>query len=126
MANRVSATESKHSTTVSEDYMEGLMRRVDVLEKKLLSQDRTPPLVPLTTAVKDLEKKLDLLVSREKSGDIKRLWNDLEKLEKAISPEYIQSIKMNDDVKAELLCTQLEQLQKCNEQMKEVAIYRQT
>lgn len=117
----MAATETSASRTiVTEDYVEALKRRVEALEKKLLPLDRTLPVMPLTAAVKDLEKKLDNLASKEKSGDAKKLWEKTRQLEDAISPEYLQSLKMTEGAKAELLCGQVEQLKQFNDMMEEV------
>ena len=114
------AANTDGSAVVTENYVEDLMRRVNALEKKLLAQDGAPPVIPLAAAVKELERKLELLVSRQKSGDVKKLWDKTRQLENAVSPEYLQSLKMTDDAKAELLCGQVEQLKQFSQRMEEV------
>ena len=116
------ANTGNSSVVVTEAYIEALTRRVDALEKKLLSQERTPPVIPLKTAVKELERKLELLASREKSGDAKQLWEKMQQLERVVSPEYLQSLEMTEAVKAELLCSQVEQLKNFSERMEEVKL----
>ena len=118
MANTSSAKSTP--TTVTDDYMEALKRRIDVLEKKLMPQDRAPAVIPLTTAVKDLERKLDALANKEKSGETKQLWEKTRQLENVLSPEYFQSLQMTADAKLELLCGQVEQLKQFSQRMEEV------
>ena len=107
-------------TTVTDDYIDALKRRIDALEKKIMPQDRTPAVIPLTTAVKDLEKKLDTLASKEKSGEAKQVWEKTRQLENVLSPEYLQSLQMTEDAKLELLCGQVEQLKQFSQRMEEV------
>lgn len=121
MANTSSATSTP--TTVTDDYMEALKRRVDALEKKIMPQDRTPAVIPLTTAVKDLERKLDALANKEKSGEARQLWEKTRQLENLLSPEYLQSLQMTTDAKLELLCGQVEQLKQLSQRMEEVYRY---
>lgn len=118
---KMAATKTSASRTiVTEDYVEALKRRLETLEKKLLPLDRSLPVIPLTNAVKDLEKKLDNLASKEKSGDAQKLWEKTRQLEDTISPEYLQSIKMTEGAKAELLCGQVDQLKQFSDRMEEV------
>ena len=105
---------------LTEDYVEALTRRVDALEKKLLSQDGTLPVIPLTTAVRELERKLDALASREKGGEAQQLWQKMGRLETLVSPDYVQSLKMTEGARAELLCGQVELLKKFDDRMEEV------
>ncbi|CAI8051685.1 Dynactin subunit 3 [Geodia barretti] len=84
---------------LTEDYVEALTRRVDALEKKLLSQDGALPVIPLTTAVRELGRKLDTLAGREKGEE---------------------SLKMTEGAKVELLCGEVEQLRKFTDRMEEV------
>lgn len=109
-------------TVVTDDYVEAIKRRVDALEKKLLPLDRTPPVMPLTAAVKELERKLDVLASKEKSGDARQLWEKTRQLENAVSPEYFQSLRMTESAKSELLCGQVEQLKQFSDRMEEVIV----
>lgn len=118
MANTSSSKSTP--TTVTDDYIDALKRRIDALEKKTMPQDRTPAVIPLTTAVKDLEKKLDALASKEKSGEAKQLWEKTRQLENVLSPEYLQSLQMTADAKLELLCGQVEQLKQFSQRMEEV------
>ena len=118
MANTSSSKSTP--TTVTDDYIDALKRRIDALEKKIMPQDRTPTVIPLTTAVKDLEKKLDALASKEKSGEAKQVWEKTRQLENVLSPEYLQSLQMTADAKLELLCGQVEQLKQFSQRMEEV------
>ena len=100
--------------------MEGLKRRIEVLEKKLLPRDGTPPVMPLISAVRELERKLDVLASREKGGHAKEVWRKIDQLEKMLAPQYSQRLKLTEDAKKELLVGQVSQLQQFSEKMEEV------
>ena len=106
---------------LTEDYVEVLTRRVEALEQKLLSPAGTLPVIPLTTAVRELGRKLDALASREKGGEVQEVWGKIGRLESLLCPEYIQSLKLTDGAKAKLLCGQVEQLTKFTDRMEEVA-----
>ena len=105
---------------LTEDYVEALTRRVDALEKKLLSQDGALPVIPLTTAVRELGRKLDTLAGREKGEEVQGLWGKIGRLESLVSPDYVQSLKMTEGAKVELLCGEVEQLRKFTDRMEEV------
>ena len=110
----------KTAPVLTVDYVEALTRRVDALEKKLLSPEGTLPVIPLTTAVRELERKLDALASREKGGQAQELWGKIGRLETLVSPDYLQSLKVTEGAKEELLCGQVEQLTTFSDRMDEV------
>ena len=116
-------TNNSDGTVVTEDYVEALRRRIAVLEKKLLPQGGVSAVMPLSAAVRDLERKLDVLGGKEKSGHARALWEKTRQLENVVSPEYAQQLKMTDDVKLELLCGQVEQLKQFSDRMEEVLPY---
>lgn len=105
---------------LAEDYVEALKRRVEVLEKKLLPREAGPPVMALTSAVRDLEKKLDVLGGKEKGGHAKQLWGKIDQLESVLAPEYSQQLKLTEDAKRELLVGQVAQLRQFSELMDEV------
>ena len=106
----------------TEDRIEALMRRVDALEKKLLSSEGALPVIPLTTAVRELERGLEGLAGREKSGgeEARQLWGKVGRLESLVSPEYVQGLKTTESARTELLCTQVEQLKQLTDRIEEV------
>ena len=108
------------SAVVTEDYVEALKRRVEVLEKKLLPREAGPPVMSLTSAVRELEKKLDALGGKEKGGHVKQLWGKIDQLENVLAPEYSQQLKLTEDTKRELLMGQVSQLRQFSERMEEV------
>ena len=120
MIKMANTSSDSASVTVTEDYMEALKRRVEALEKKIMPQDRTPPVKPLTSAVKDLERKLGALAGKEKSGHASQVWEKTKQLENAVSPEYLHSLQMTTGAKLELLCGQVEQLKQFSQRMEEV------
>lgn len=101
-------------------HVEALTRRVEALEKRILSQDGTLPVIPLTTAVRELERKLEALATRENSRGAQQVWSKLDRLERLVSPEYVESLKMTEEARADILCGQVEQLSKFSDRMEEV------
>ena len=109
------------SVSVSDNYIESLKRRVEVLEKKLLPQEGDAlPLKPLTATVGDLRRKLEVLSGKEKGGNARQVWEKIGQLENAISPEYAHHLKLTEDVKQELLVEQVSQLKPFSERLEEV------
>ena len=105
----------------AEERVEALTRRVEALEKKLLASDGTLPAIPLTTAVRELERRLEALAGREKAGeDLKQVWEKAGRLERLVSPEYLQGLKTSEAAKAELLCSQVEHLRNFTDRIEEV------
>ena len=102
-----------------QDYFEALSDRIERLRVKLLEdyefvgRDRKPILKQL----RDLEERVTELGSRE---NIKHVWGLIEELETLLSPELLQRLGTTDDVKAEVVIHQTEEIEKMASQLSKV------
>ena len=115
--------EGKRSVDVnavaSEQYIDSLKRRLDVLEKKLIGQGGVREGQPaLKSTIELIDQRLKGLA--KVGGSIPQAWSKIDTLEKVLSPEYTSYLKLSEDSKAELLLGYQEQLEPLSKQVDEV------
>lgn len=109
------------SAVASEQYIDGLRRRLDVLEARLMGErsirEGQPP---LKRTVASLHNKLSSL-SRGRGGEgVSEVWKKVDTLERLLSPEYASYLKLTEDSKSELLHGYLAQLEPLAGQLEEI------
>jgi len=105
------------SSVASESNVESLMRRLEVLEKRLVGdhgvREGQPP---LKSTIGDLHQKLNSLGK----GNLVEVWEKIASLEEVLSPEYESYLKLSDNSKAELLLSYGAQLKPLCEKAEEI------
>lgn len=114
---KMAETKASASFVASEPYVDSLMRRLEVLEKRLVGdhgvREGQPP---LKSTVGDLHQKLNSL----SKGSVVEVWEKIASLEKVLSPEYESYLKLSDNSKAELLMGYAAQLKPLCEKAEEI------
>lgn len=99
--------------TIAEEYISSLQRRLELLEERLIGEDKVregqPPLLHL---LKTIDGKLKALVESVKGNYVQLVWNKIPDLERILDPSYLRSLNLNAPAKEELLLYYAEQLQK--------------
>ena len=105
----------------SEQYVDSLKRRLDILEKKLLGKHRQNEVQPpVRSTVESLHQKLNGLASGRGGENVAQVWRKIDTLEKMLSPEHASYLKLSEESKTELLLSYAKQLQPLVEKMDDI------
>ena len=100
------------------ECLSGLEKRVAVLEQRLIGEEKVregqPSLIHLVNTINGKLKALGF------SPDVKEVWKRRDELEKFLQPDFMNSIKLDEKAKEELLLCFAEQLAKIQEQAEEI------
>ncbi len=109
------------SAVASEQYIESLRRRLDVLEARLVGErsirEGQPP---VRRTVASLENKLASLTRSRAGESVAEVWRKVDTLEKLMTSEYASYLKLTEDSKSELLFGYTAQLEPLAERLEEI------
>ncbi len=105
----------------SQQYIESLRRRLDVLEARLVGErsvrEGQPP---LRRTLGSLHNKLGSLTRGREGSSVAEVWGKANSLEKLLNPEYASYLRLTEDSKSELLLGYLAQLEPLASQVEEI------
>lgn len=113
--------------TIAEEYISSLQRRLELLEERLIGQEKVregqPQLVHL---LKTIDGKLKALVQSMKINYVQQVWDKIPDLERILDPTYLRSLNLNAPAKKELLLYYVEQLQKYQNDIDDLQLLKET